>query len=194
MLDFLEHPLGEQSAEGSLFINIADYSSLDIVPQPDKLIQFAKEFRSRARNPESDLFFTYGDVTKRDGNAMITFTNMFFRWIGRIPISDADQMGRIGLSYDVERFDPEIIKKALLLGQELRRNTPFGEDNVVIQVTVDGDRYIVGTDYTFRYADSVLVMLYSNHLTAGSFPPESNLTNQIRWLLTEQCEKCLRDD
>jgi len=119
-----------------VFVNIVDYSSPHIVPQLEKLIQFAKEFRSRARNPESVLFFTYGYVTKRDGNTMITFTNRFFRWIGSFPISDADQMGRIGLSYDVERFDPEIIKKALLLGQELRRNTPFGEDNVFIQVTV----------------------------------------------------------
>jgi hypothetical protein len=63
--------------------------------------------------------------------------------------------------------------------------TAFGE-NIVSQHTLDGDRNILTTEYVMRYADSALAMLYSN--TA------EGLVDLIKWLLTEQCPKCLVDD
>jgi hypothetical protein len=116
---------------------------------------------------------------------MITFTRTFFEWASQISHEDAMLMGKIGISYDVEHVNPEDSKAALLLCQELRMNTPFGL-NILIQHTLDGDRNILTTEYVMRYADSALAMLYSNS-------PEG-LVELIRWLLTEQCEKCLDDE
>ena len=194
LLDFIDGSVGRKFSSGSVYINIADYSSPDVIPEPQKLIQFAKDFRSRVGNDDAILFFTYGDVTKRDGNAMLLFTETFFNWIAGIPPADASLMGRIGLSYDVEHIHPDFVKRALERGRQMRLGTPFGEENVVLQVTIEGDRNILGTDYAFRYADSVLVMLYSNYVSSDIFPPQKSLLSRLRWLLTQQCEKCLQDD
>jgi hypothetical protein len=58
-------------------------------------------------------------VTARDANAMIIFTETFFAWARSISKTDADSMGKIGISYDVEHVDPEASKKVLLMCHEL---------------------------------------------------------------------------
>lgn len=192
LLNFLDSDMGREFACGSTFINIADYSSPDLIPDPEKLVQFAKDFNSRVGNNEAVLFFTYGDVTSKDGNAMVTFTETFFRWASSISAADAAAMGRIGVSYDVEHIGPDFTKQVLLMGQDLRKSTPFGDD-LVLQYTVEGDKNVLGTDYAFKYADSVLVMLYSNYITSPVLPADKNMFSQLKWLLTEQCPRCLDD-
>jgi hypothetical protein len=191
LIDFIKSDLGYVFASGSLYINVADYSSADVIPDQDRLVRFAKEFRRISVNPDAVLYFTYGDVTAKDGNAMVEFTKTFFGWVCGIDPVEAGAMGRIGLSYDVEHVHPDFTKRALLLAQELRASSPFGPDNIIIQYTIEGDRNVLGTDYAFRYADSVLVMLYSNFLRPGQFPQERSLSSRIKWVLTSQCEKCL---
>lgn len=193
LFDFIQSDLGHVFASGSLYVNVADYSSADVIPDQAKLVRFAKEFRRISVNPDAVLFFTYGDVTARDGNAMVQFTRTFFDWVSGITPTDARAMGRIGVSYDVEHVHPDFTKRSLLLAQELRASTSFGSENLIIQYTVEGDRNVLGTDYAFRYADSVLVMLYSNFLTPSRFPEERSLPSRIKWLLSSQCEKC-RDE
>ena len=174
-------------------MNIGDYSSPDLIPDGDKLIQFSKDFKSRVRNEQAVLYLTYGDVTAKDGAAMLQFTETFFRWIATISHTDATAMGRIGISFDVEHMSSEDTKTVLLRCQQLRKETFFGDANLLIQFTVEGDKNIVGTDYAFKYADSVLVMLYSNYMTSPTLPEKDNLYNKLKWLLTEQCPRCLDD-
>jgi len=185
LLDLLDSPIGREYACGDLYINVADYSSPDIIPEQANLIQLIKEYRRRIGNWEATVFLTYGDVTARDGMAMIAFTETFFDWAKAVSAADADAMGRIGISYDVEHVDPEATKTALLMCKELRLQTAFKE-NIVSQHTIDGDRNILTTDYVMKYADSALAMLYSN--------TPDGLVDLIQWLVTEQCEKCLVDE
>jgi hypothetical protein len=193
LLNFMDSELGRAFSSGSLYVNIADYTSPDMIPDQDKLVAFAKNYRSRMRDRDCTLFFTYGDVTSRDGQAMITFTHTFFRWLLTIPESEALLMGKIGLSFDVEHMHPDYVREVLLLARDLRRRTAFGDSNLVIQITIEGDRNILGTDYAMRYADSVLVMMYSNFMKSADFPADKNLISRLVWLLTTQCEKCLDD-
>ena len=193
LLDFLDSSIGREWACGSTFVNIGDYSSPDLIPDGDKLIQFSKDFKSRVRNEQAVLYFTYGDVTAKDGAAMLQFAETFFRWIATISHTDATAMGRIGISFDVEHMSSEDTKTVLLRCQQLRKETFFGGTNLLIQFTVEGDKNIVGTDYAFKYADSVLVMLYSNYMTSPMLPEKDNLYNKLKWLLTEQCPHCLDD-
>jgi hypothetical protein len=185
LINLLESEVGRLYACGDLYLNVADYSSPDVIPDADRLIDFVKEFRVKISNPEAIVYLTYGDVTARDGAAMITFTHTFFDWAMSISATDAALMGKIGISFDVEHINPEDSKAALLLCQELRSKTVFGQ-NLSIQHTIDGDRNILSTEYVFRYADSALAMLYSNR--------PDGLLDLIEWLLTTQCEKCLLDD
>jgi hypothetical protein len=184
LLDFLASSAGQEYACGDLYINVADYSSPGRIPDPQKLVDFIKAYR-RVRGFDSIVYLTYGDVTARDGAAMMTFTNTFFDWVASISSSDAALMGMIGVSYDVERLDAEVSRAALLLGRERRRDTAFGESNLKIQHTLDGDVNILSTEYVMQYADSALAMLYSN--TAA------NLVESVRWLVTTQCPRCLDD-
>lgn len=184
LLEFLGSSMGRQFACGDLYINVADYSSPSRIPDPDRLIAFIKAYR-RVVGYDSIVYLTYGDVTERSGPAMMTFTATFFDWAESISPEDAEEMGAIGVSYDVERLDAEVSKAALLLGRERRLRTPFGEANLRIQHTLDGDVNILSTQYVMQYADSALAMLYSN--------TESGLVDQIRWLTTTQCPRCLDD-
>lgn len=184
LLDFLASPAGREYACGDIYINVADYSSPGRIPDPQKLIDFIKAYRT-VRGFDSIVYMTYGDVTARNGAAMMTFTNTFFDWVESISHRDAVLMGQIGVSYDVERLDAEVSKAALLLGRERRRRTAFGESNVKIQHTLDGDVNVLSTEYVMRYADSALAMLYSN--TADG------LVQSVRWLVTTQCRHCLDD-
>ena len=77
LLNFLESPIGKEYACGDVYINIADYSSADNIPDPGRLSAFIKEFRTRIGNWDAVVFLTYGDVTSRDGAAMLEFTQTF---------------------------------------------------------------------------------------------------------------------
>ena len=184
LLDFLRSPAGLEYAFGDIYINVADYSSPGRIPDPTRLVEFIKAYRSVV-GFDTVVYLTYGDVTERSGSAMMTFTNTFFDWAESISVTDAALMGTIGVSYDVERLDAEVSKAALLLGRERRLRTAFGEANLRIQHTLDGDVNILSTQYVMQYADSALAMLYSN--TA------SGLVDSVRWLLTTQCPRCLDD-
>ncbi len=184
LLDFLRSSGGREYACGDIYINVADYSSPGRIPDQRRLVDFIKAYRT-AVGFDSVVYLTYGDVTDRNGPAMITFTNTFFDWAETISPSDAELMGAIGISYDVERLDAEVSRTALLLCRDRRLRTAFGEANLRIQHTLDGDVNVLSTRYVMQYADSALAMLYSN--TA------SGLTNSIRWLLTTQCQQCLDD-
>jgi hypothetical protein len=185
LITLLDSDVGRQYACGDLYINVADYSSPEVIPNEDGLVDFIKEFRERVGNPAAVVYLTYGDVTARNGSAMISFTRTFFDWAMKISAADAALMGRIGISYDVEHVDPEDSKTALLLSRDLRARTEFGT-NIYIQHTIDGDRNILSTEYVMRYADSALAMLYSNE--------PRGLVELINWLLAEQCERCLDDE
>ena len=185
LMQLLDSDVGRLYACGDLYLNVADYSSPDVIPNGESLIELIKEYRAKVGNPGAVVYLTYGDVTARDGAAMITFTKTFFDWVMQISPSDAALMGRIGISYDVEHVNPEDSKAAMLLSRKLRMETAFGQ-NIFIQHTIDGDRNILTTEYVMRYADSALAMLYSNTATG--------LVDLITWLLTEQCEKCLDDE
>ena len=183
-LNFLRSPEGRQYACGDIYINVADYSSPSLIPDERKLVDFIKAYRTTV-GYDSIVYLTYGDVTERNGEAMMTFTNTFFDWAERISPRDAELMGAIGISYDVERLDAEVSRSALVLGRERRVRTAFGETNLRIQHTLDGDVNILSTQYVMENADSALAMLYSN--TAAG------LVNSIRWLLNTQCPSCLDD-
>lgn len=194
LLDFLDSKSGREWSCGDTYVNIADYTSANSIPDQDNLVQFAKTFRKRVANSRAVLYFTYGDVTARDGKAMIAFTETFFKWIRSISSADAKQMGTIGISYDVEHMSIDDTRAVLNMCREQRKSTHFGETDLKIQWTVEGDRNIVGTDLAFKLADSALVMLYSNYIESPVYPRDQSLYSRLRWLLSEQCEKCLDDE
>ena len=194
LLDFLDSEQGQQWNCGDIYVNIGDYSSAGSIIAPSNLVEFALSFRQRSRNHAAILYFTYGDVTAHDGDAMVQFTHTFFDWVDTISAYDAAAIGRIGISYDVEHFDPVYTERVLALCRERRKSTAFGEKGLLIQYLIEGDENIAGTDIAFRYADSVLAMLYSNSLSDISPYGADSLISRLKWFLTSQCKKCLDDE
>lgn len=194
LFEFLDTNTGRKWNCGNLYVNIGDYSSSDNIPSPSNLVQFAVSYRSRLRNEAGILFFTYGDVTETDGEAMIRFTETFFDWVESISLPNAKAMGRIGISYDVEHMDPKYTEKVLKLCRKRRKSTSFGDDKLIIQYVIEGDENRVGTDIAFRYADSVLAMLYSNYVSEKDPLASNSLVGRLHWFLKTQCVKCLDDE
>jgi hypothetical protein len=176
-------------------VNVGDYSSADQIASPASLKDFAINFRLRVSDAATVLYFTYGDVTARDGEAMLRFTEVFFDWLDTFSAQDALRVGKIGISYDVEHMSPSYTERVLLLCQTRRRATAFGDKNLLIQYVIEGDENVKGTDMAFKYADSVLAMLYSNFVSkTTSSGATHSLDAQLQWFLTTQCPKCLQDD
>lgn len=172
---------------------MADYSSASLIPNTDQLVGFTKTWCARVVNPKAVLYFTYGDVTAKDGAAMITFTQTFFNWVSSIAVSDASVLGTIGVSYDVDHMSTEETRRVLEMCRDLRKRTAFGETNLKIKWTIEEDRNIFGTDLALKLADSALVMLYSNYIESSTFSAENSPFHRLRWLLNEQCKDCLND-
>lgn len=194
LFDFLDSEPGRQWNCGDIYVNVGDYSSAGTIVTPSNLVEFALSFGQRARNHARILYFTYGDVTAHDGDAMVQFTHTFFDWVDTISAFEAAAIGRIGISYDVEHVDPAYTERVLALCRERRKSTAFGEKGLLIQYVIEGDENIAGTDIAFRYADSVLAMLYSNSLSDINPYGADGLISRLKWFLTSQCKKCLDDD
>jgi len=195
LLDFLDSDLGREWACGDLSVNIADYSNPGAVADLQKITSFIQQYRLRVRNWEAVVWLTYGDVTQKDGAAMIQFTKTFFDWLDGIPADVALSMGKVGISYDVEHLDPEFTKQALMLAQSRKQGTNFPEGAILVQHTIEGDNNVLGTEYVMKYADSALAMVYRNYMhdPTGRYQDDSNILNRLMWMLTEQCPRCLDD-
>lgn len=195
LLDFLSSDLGREWACADLTINVADYSNPDQIHNSGGIITFIQAYRARVRNYDSVVWCSYGDVVEKSAEKLLLFTRTFFTFLASIPADVADSLGTVGISFDVEHFDPEATKDALVLSQQLRDQTNFRNGKILIQHTIEGAPNVVGTEYVMRYADSALAMVYRNYMhdPTGKYQDDSNILNRLMWMLTEQCVHCLDD-
>jgi hypothetical protein len=182
LMDVLSSDTGLFYTDGDVFLNVGDYSSYAQIPDTDKLIQLVINLHEF--NPTSIVWLTYGDVTEKDSVAVFGFVDTFFSWVSSIPPETAALMGTIGISFDLEHFEPSDTERLLLRCRARREETPFGSTRLLISHTLDGDLNVAGTDVVMRLADSALAMVYANSREA--------LISRIDWLLAEQCRNCLK--
>ncbi len=202
IVDFLLKPNARQYACGDIYVNVADYTAPDYIPNEHYLLPFIKNIR--ATGNRAIVYLVYGDVHV-SGNGAVNgpydFANVFFDWIDKLSQLELDSILPLGLSFDCEHLSVKTISDALTQAQNRKQvilasrlhNDPT---RITIQWTIEGEKKPHDTDTIMRLADSALMMAYRNHAGPTALDPEgadTTLRRLFDFMLTEQCRYCLDD-
>ena len=195
LLDFFISPDGQEWGCGDLTINVGDSSAKRSIYSKDSIVPFIQAYRKETLNYESVIWLSYGDTVTHNGSNTDIFIDKFFDWIETITEDDANTLGQIGLSLDVEYMPAHFTEQSLIKAVARRDAvTNFPAGKLLINHVVDMELNPASTDAIMRLADSASFMLYRNYLMSSEFPEELNMLNRAKFFLTEQCERCLDDD
>jgi len=202
-ISFLESSKGSDFRQGDIYVNVADHVFPRDIPDLHRLLEFMQ--RIRLLENSQVIYVTYGDKNGADSRAFgepSIFVDAFFDWIASLSPEIVHSIAPLGISFDCERFPPEIVRDTLLYAQAvklryLESHFDSRPESLSIQWVVEGKLNPFVTDAVMRFADSALMMVYRNYLLFSPSDPVgyTGLSSRLRdYFLTQQCPGCMLDE